>query len=136
MKLLHILVLQELERKIESSINVVERISSARQTSYSLINTGLHGANGLSPEISYEIYKTYVLPRFLYRLNIIPITKTQLHKITRYHIKILRNIQSLPQCTATSVVYLLLSALPVEAELHKRQLSLLYNVVKSNNQCL
>ena len=52
--------------KKESSSNVSERISLARRTSYSLMNTGLHGANGLSPKISYFIYKTYVLPRLLF----------------------------------------------------------------------
>ena len=100
------------------------------------MNTGLHGANGLSPEVSYQIYKIYVIPRLLYGLEIISLNKTQLDKINRYHLKTLRNIQSLPQRTATSAVYLLLGALPIEAELHKRQLSLLYNVIKSENKCL
>ena len=101
------------------------------------MNTGLHDANGLSPEVSYQIYKIYVIPRLLYGLEIIPLNKTaQLDKINRYHIKTLSNIQSLPQRTATSAVYQLLGALPIEAELHKRQLSLLYNVIKSENKCL
>ena len=67
------------------------------------MNTGLHGANGLSPEVSYQIYKIYVIPRLLYGLEIISLNKTQLDKINRYHLKTLRNIQSLPQRTATSV---------------------------------
>ena len=122
--------------KKESDINIDERISLARRTSYSLMNTGLHGANGLSPEVSYQIYKIYVFPRLLYGLEIIPLNKTQLEKINRYHVKTLRNLQSLPQRTATSAVYLLLGALPIEGELHKRLLSLLYSVIKSENKCL
>jgi hypothetical protein len=39
----------------------------------------------------------------------------------------------LPVRTATSAVYLLLGALPIEAELHKRQLSLLYSILASEN---
>ena len=38
--------------------------------------------------------------------------------------------------TATSAVYLLLDALPIEAELHKRQLSLLYNILVSTNETI
>ena len=122
--------------KREANINIVERISVARRTSYSLMNTGLHGSNGLSPEVSYQIYKTYVVPRLLYGLEIIPITKSQLEQFTRYHLRTLRNLQSLPQRTATSAVYMLLGALPIEAEIEKRQLSLLYGIISSENQCL
>ena len=103
--------------KKESDINIDERISLARRTSYSLMNTGLHGANGLSPEVSYQSYKINVIPRLLYGREIIPLNKTQLEKINRYHVKTLRNLQSLPQRTATSAVYLLLGALPIEREL-------------------
>ena len=81
--------------KKESNINTTERISVARRTSYSLMNTGLHGSNGLSPEVSYQIYKTYVVPRLLYGLEIIPLTKTQLEQFSRYHLRTLRHLQSL-----------------------------------------
>ena len=36
--------------KQEPAINVNDRIRLARRTSYSLMNTGLHVVNGLSPE--------------------------------------------------------------------------------------
>ena len=113
--------------KKEHVINVETRISSARRTSYSLMNTGLHGANELSPEVQNLRYS-----RLLYGLVIIPL-KPQLYKINIYHIMTLRNIQSLPQWTATSAVNLLLGRLPLEADLHKILLSLLYNVIKSEN---
>lgn len=122
--------------KKESALNVSERISLARRTSYSLMNTGLHGANGLSPKISYFIYKTYVLPRLLYGLDALSLTKGQIDQLSRYHIQTLRNIQSLPQRTATAAVYMLIGALPLEAELHKRQLSLLHSVLTSTNTSL
>ena len=50
--------------KKESNINTTERISLARRTSYSLMNTGLHGSNGLSHE--YPIRFTE-LPLFVVR---------------------------------------------------------------------
>ena len=55
--------------KKESEMNIKDRISLARRTSYSLINTGLHGTNGLNPKFSYVIYRTYVIPRLLYGLE-------------------------------------------------------------------
>ena len=122
--------------KKESNINTTERISVARRTSYSLMNTGLHGANGLSPEVSYQIYRTYVLPRLLFGIEIIPLTQTQLEQFSRYHLRTLRNLQSLPQRTAISAVYMLLGALPIEAEIHKIHLSLLHSVISSDNKCL
>ena len=36
--------------------------------------------------------------------------------------------------TALPAVHLLLGALPLEAELHKKHLSLLYSIINSNNQ--
>ena len=106
--------------KRESAINVNDRIRLARGTSYSRMNTGLHGANGLSPETSYVIYRAYVLPRLLYGLEVLSLTQGQLDQLSRHHIQILRNILSLPQRTASAAVYML-GALPLEAELHKRR---------------
>ena len=102
------------------------------------MNTGLHGANGLSPETSYVIYRAYMLPRLLYGIDVhvLSLTQGQVDQLSRYHIQILRNIQSLPQHTASAAVYMLLGALPLEAELHKRRLSLLNSVITSDNECL
>ena len=122
--------------KKESAINVNDRIRLARRTSYSLMNTGLHGVNGLSPETSYVIYRAYVLPRLLYGLEVLSLTQGQLDQLSRYHIQTLRNIQSLPQRTASAAVYMLLGALPLEAELHKKRLSMLNSVINNDNECL
>jgi hypothetical protein len=45
----------------------------------------------------------------------------------------LRQFQSLPKRAAILSVYLLLGALPIEAELHKRQLSFLYILLSAEN---
>ena len=92
--------------------------------------------NGLSPKISYFIYKTYVLPRLLFGLDTLCLNRGQIDQLSRYHIQTLRNIQSLPQRTATAAVYMLIGALPLEAELHKRQLSLLHSSITSKNASL
>ena len=51
-----------------------------------------------------------------------------------FHRKCLRHIQSLPDRTSNSAVLLLLGALPIEAEIHKRQPSLLYSTLSCNNE--
>ena len=117
----------------ENTINIDERLSLARRTLYSLINTGLHGSNGLNPQTSFKIYQCYVLPRLLFGLEVLPLTATQISILAKFHISNLRRFQSLPLRTATSAVYLLLGALPIEAELHKRHLSLLHNILTTNN---
>ena len=120
-KLTHLGLLRA--EKAESTLNISERISVARRTLYALIKTGVHGSNGLNPRISYRIYQAYVIPRLLYSLNVMSLSDTHINQLQRFHISTLRRIQSLPERTASSVVQLLLGALPIQAELHKRQLS-------------
>ena len=120
--------------KQESKINILERISLARRTLYTLLNVGAHGNNGLNPKISYKIYQCYVLPRLLHSLETLSLNKTDLEELELFHRKTLKSLQSLPPNTATSAVLLLLGALLIEGELHKRQLSLLYNILQCNNE--
>ena len=117
-------------------MNIKYRISLARRTSYSFINNGLHGINRLNPKTSYVIYRTYAMPRLSYGLEITSFNKTQIKELEIYHLNTLRQIQSLPKRTATASVFMLLGALTIEAELHKRLLGLLYAVLTSDNQCL
>ena len=75
-------------------------------------------------------------PKTVIRVGSFTLTVTQLNILSKFHIGNLRRFQSLPTRTATSAVYLLLGALPIEAELHKRQLSLLYNLITSTNETI
>ena len=120
----------------ENIINIDDRIRLARRTLYSLISTGVHGSNGLNPKCSYKIYQCYVLPRLLFGLEVLPLTQTQINILSKFHISNLRRFQSLPIRTATCAVYLLIGALPLEAELHKRQLGLLYNILTCTNKTI
>ena len=40
------------------------------------------------------------------------------------------------EMTSDPAVYMLLGALPIEAEIHKKQLSILHAVISSDNKCL
>ena len=122
--------------KGENAINIQKRTKLARRTMYSLVKTGVHGCNGLNAKISYKIYQVYVVPRLLYGLEVLLLNKGQLEELEKFHIENLKNIQSLPTRTANSIVYLLLGALPLKAEIEKRQLGLFYSVIKSENSTL
>ena len=100
------------------------------------MNPGLHGSNGLDPKVAYKIYQCYVIPRLLYGFEVLPLNSTQQDILRKFHLNNLRRFQSLPIRTASCAVYLLLGALPIEAELHKRQLSLLYNVLTTSNETI
>ena len=120
----------------EGQENVNNRISLARRTLYSLIKTGMHGSNGLSPKVSYKLYQWNVLPRLLFGLETIFILKKHIKVLTDFHLDILRKLQALPERTSSAAVLLLLGALPLEAELDKRHLSFLYYCLKSGNSKL
>ena len=120
----------------ENIANIDERLKLARRTLYSLIGTGVHGSNGINPKVSYKIYQCYVIPRMLYGLEVIPINDSQMENLLKFHLQSLKRIQSLPKRTANFAVYLLLGALPLQAELHKPQLGLLYNIIFTQNETL
>ena len=103
---------------------------------YSLMNTGVHGTNGLNPQTSYRIYQSYVMPRLLYGLEILPLNQKQQDILSRSHTKTFRNFQALPTRTATSTVFLLLGALPIDAEIHRRQLSFVHSILACDNSTI
>ena len=94
------------------------------------------GVNGLNPVISAKIYQIYVLPRLLSGLETLYLTQTDIDELSLFHRKTLRSFQSFAQCTANSAVHLLLGILPVEPEIHKRQLGLLYSILTGENSKL
>ena len=98
------------------------------------MGSGCHGTNGLDPPTSFQIYKTYVIPRLIYGLEVLPLTRSDIEQLEKFHRKNLRQLQSLPERTANSAVLLLLGALPIEAEIHKRVLSLLLALLTCENE--
>ena len=62
-------------------INVEQNIKKARRTTYSPMASGLHGHNGIDPETSLQLFKTYVLPILLYGMEILLPTKTHTAKM-------------------------------------------------------
>lgn len=94
----------------ENDLNIEARLSIARRTMYSLMNTGVHGTNGLNPQTSYKIYQCYVMPHLLYGLEILPFNQEQLDILSRLYTKTLRNFQTLPTRAATCAVFFIIGS--------------------------
>ena len=110
---------------------VQSRINLARRTTYSLFGAGLHGINGLPALVNLHLYRIYVIPRMLYGLDAVNLSKAQIDELEKYHKNFLRRIQHLPERVASCAVYLLLGELPITAYLHKRVLSL-FGIISRN----
>ena len=123
-------------RVINNQNTVQLKINTLNRTTYSLMGTGIHGSNGLSPKISHKIYSAYVLPRVLYGLSTSNLAIYQTNKLETVHLKHLKFFQSLPLYVATPIVYLLIGCLPIEAEIDLQKLSLFGCLTRSNNNTL
>ena len=110
--------------------NISKCVTAARRTAYSLLGAGLHGRNGLDPMTSMRVITLYVVPRLLHGLEATVLQKSDINELDKFFKKLLRQIQHLPESTATEAIYLMLGALPIEAEIHARMLSLFGNITR------
>ncbi len=100
------------------------------------MGVGLHGTNGISPITAWDIYNTYVLPRYIYNLEVCILSKTQVNKLELFHRQTLRAIQGLPDRCSSAICYLLLGASPLESTLDMRVLLLLGRIADSKGSLL
>lgn len=100
-----------------------DKISTARGALYSLMGSGMHGSNGLAVPALRHIYTVFVIPRLLYGLESVVVTTSQLELLNSFHRKILKQLQSLPEKTATPAVHMLIGIPPLTALLHIRILT-------------
>jgi hypothetical protein len=112
-----------------------ERVKGARRAAYSLMGAGMHGLNGVGPEVAFIQYSVYITPTLLYGLDALIIGKTDLSTLESFYRKDLRYIQHLPPSTAIPAVYLLLGAAPAEAMLDVKVLTLFRNIIAADNKC-
>ena len=130
----HLGLIRESNSKSINKQLIEDRIKTARNTAYALMGAGFHGINGVNLEVSFSIWQTYVRPRLLYGLESINLSKCDIQNLELYQRKVKRQLLHLPERVATSDIYVLSRQLPVEAEIHKRGLSLYGNIVR--NDCI
>ena len=110
--------------------DVNDNIKKARRAAYSLLRIGLHGIDGLDPASSHKIIQTYVVPRLLHGLDATILGQQEIKLLEQFYKRLLRQIQTLPENTATEAIYLLLGAIPIENQLHRRVLNLFGNICR------
>ena len=81
----------------DNSELITERIQLARSTAYALMGAGLHGLNGVNPEVSVSLWNLYIQPRLLYGLESIQFSRADISKLEKYQRDFLRQIQHLPE---------------------------------------
>ena len=69
---------------------VQERVKSARRAAYSIMGAGMHGLNGVGPEIAALQYRTYVLPTLTYGLETLVLNSKEMAALSAFHRKNLR----------------------------------------------
>ena len=58
-------------RNDKNRVNIEDRLNIARRTVYATLGPGLHARRGMSPLVALKIWKTHVLPRCLYGIEIL-----------------------------------------------------------------
>ena len=121
-----------LERSTDckASATVSERIKCGRRMAYALMGAGLHGLNGVSPKVSINMLSTYVIPAVMHGLETMKLSTADYKHLNKFHRQMLRQMQHLPQATATCALYLLTGSTPLEALHHKSTLGLFGNILR------
>ena len=97
------------------------------------MGAGMHGLNGVGPEIAALQYRTYVLPTLTYGLETLVLGSKELAALSAFHRKNLRYLQHLPQSSAIPAIFLLLGIAPIEATLHVTALTLVRNILAAES---
>jgi hypothetical protein len=112
---------------------VADKIQIARRTVYALMGAGLHGLSGLNPRASIHLINCYVIPRRLYRLDVIQLSAIDVKNLNVYFNKLIKQIQHPPERTANAGALLLIGQIPIEGQIHKRMLCTFRNAIANTN---
>ena len=108
----------------------------ARRSAYALFGSGFHGENGLDPETTIHLYKTYIIPVLLYGMELIIPKVRNLEILERFQKKMLKQLLSLPTNTPDPAVYILSGILPIEAQIHIKVLTFFCNICDQSEASL
>lgn len=106
-----------------------ENIKKAQRCMYSLLGTGVHGMNGIHPEVSLQLWKVYAIPRLAYGLEVLRLSEANWTQLEICQRKILRNILHLPSSTASVALYLISGVLPIQALVERNVLTFFRSMV-------
>jgi hypothetical protein len=110
-----------------NKVRIDTNVNLARRSLYSLMGIGLYGNSSLNPTTKIKIYDLYVIPRLLYGVATWVKASKKINILGNFHTRTLKVMQGLPDKTADVGALYLMGALPLEASIHRLQLSLLWN---------
>ena len=117
-------------RNVNGKPDIEQKINLGRKTAYSLMGAGFHGGGGLKPSQNGYIWSTFVVPRLLYGLESILLSKKDVECLEKFQRKCLKQIQGLPDKTANSISLALLGVLPLDVVVHKNALTTFLNMIR------
>ena len=115
-------------RRADGKNDITSRIQRGRRTLYALLGAGLHGKNGINPDVSFKIYTTFCRPRIIYGLEAVTLTKGDEQELLSFERRLLKQIQGLTDRCPTIAVYSLLGAIPITTQIEKNTLTTFYNI--------
>ena len=59
-----------IHRQTNGRPDITHKVQLGRRTMYSMMGAGVYGGSGLSPVVSAHLWKTYVIPRVIYGLEV------------------------------------------------------------------
>jgi hypothetical protein len=119
-----------IHRDVNGCYNIADRVQIGRRTVYSLLGAGLHGRRGVSPVVSCKMYVTFVRPKVIHGLETVQLNNKEIHLLEAFEIKLLRQIQSLPDRTASVAIYILLGIPPITSIIEKNAINLFMNILR------
>ena len=117
-----------IHRRSTGKCNVPHRINTGRRTVYSLMGAGCHGKSGTGQGIRAKMWSTYVVPRFIYGLETQALTMKDEALLDGFQVRMLKQIQHLPDRTSNTAALSLLGIPPVSAIIHKNLLNLVFKI--------
>ncbi|KAH3722371.1 hypothetical protein DPMN_065329 [Dreissena polymorpha] len=72
----------------------------------------------------------YVIPRFLYGIEVQVLSSTNLRKLEAFQRKILRHLQGLPERSSNAALYTLIGAEPIELVIERNRMALFLNIAR------
>ena len=93
------------------------------------MGAGLHGINGVAPRVAFHMLEIYILPFLLHGLEVLLPTDKQIQLLGKLYEDTMLRILGLQTNVAKPAPYILLDALPLQAIIEHKALSLLGSVL-------
>ncbi|KAH3808629.1 hypothetical protein DPMN_136986 [Dreissena polymorpha] len=71
-------------RNTKCKVNTKDKIELGRRTAYSLMGAGFNGKNGLKQSVKARLWSTFVVPRKLYALEVLPYSQADLKALEAF----------------------------------------------------